>query len=784
MIDTSVVLQGSSDHDLVVAKIRGKVQRIEDDYKMKRSWRKYSKELLEQSLKNCDWSELYITQNIDVATSVLTDNITNVLDTIAPVIRIRNNMKFKEFISEETKEKMDERDNKLRIAKDTRLDTDWTNYKITRNEVSKMIKKDKKNHDTLFNREIEKQNSTKYLWDMVKSKAGWIQNLAPTYIQVGATLLKKKGQVANCLNDFYVDKIENIRQSIVQSEDNPLSYLQDRMEKSKGNKVNPTKFSLEQLNLEDINKIIDSLTNSTATGTDRIPNKVIKDGKRILGIHILRLVNLSLAVKTFPTKWKIGKLIPLYKNKGSRYEAKNYRPVCLLPALSKILEKAVHKQLNEFMERNGLWHPLQFAYRKEVSTANALLMLHENWMEAIDKNEQNILMMIDLSSAFDVISHDLLLDKLECYRMDEDTRKWIRSYLTYRSQYVQIGEAKSNYKWTRYGVPQGSILGPLFYLFMTNELPSISNNDCKHNEKRTNNDMLFGDLCNKCGITVSFADDSNFSLGSDTDLEMLVKVNKILKKWISFCNNNYLKINSDKTGLMRIASRQKLQSNPPDIVKLNIRNNEGDWIRPQDGHRILGCNLSKDLTWGSHLLSGDFAVIPSIVKKLGALKLVSRYLTMKSRLRLANGIIMSRLLYLIQVWGCASKPSWIQRLQRVQNKAAQYVTKKNKFTKISILLSDCNWMSILQLIQFHSLLLFWKTVHLESGRFLSYGCIRKEDNFYKPRNNRILLTKLSWKSRSILWWNELPDRIRNDYDIVSFKGSLRAWIFSNTRLKL
>ena len=146
-------------------------------------------------------------------------------------------MKFKEFIREETKLKMSERDTKLKLAKETRLDMDWTNYKILRNEVCKMIKKDKKDHDTLFNKEIEKLNSTKYLWDMVKSKAGQVQNLAPTYIQVGASLLKEKGQVANCLNDFYVKKIENIRLSIVPSEDNPLSYLQDRMENGRETKL-------------------------------------------------------------------------------------------------------------------------------------------------------------------------------------------------------------------------------------------------------------------------------------------------------------------------------------------------------------------------------------------------------------------------------------------------------------------------------------------------------------------------------------------------------------------
>ena len=132
------------------------------------------------------------------------------------------------------------------------------------------------------------------------------------------------------------------------------------------------------------------------------------------------------------------------------------------------------------MTEHGLFHSMQFAYRKGMSTVDAMLNLHDNWMNNIDENKVNVIMMIDLSSAFDKIKHSILLDKMEVYGLDKNVTNWMKSYLSYRTQYVQIEEKESNMNWMKHGVPQGSILGPLLYLIMTNDMPSVSNQNCTH----------------------------------------------------------------------------------------------------------------------------------------------------------------------------------------------------------------------------------------------------------------------------------------------------------------
>ena len=213
-------------------------------------------------------------------------------------------------------------------------------------------------------------------------------------------------------------------------------------------------------------------------------------------------------------------------------------------------------------------------------------------------------------------------------------------------------------------------------------------------------------------------------------------------------------------------------------------------MRPKQEVRILGANIRNNLTWGSHLKTGEKAVIPAIQKKMGALWLVSKYLPKAARLRLANGIIMSRIVYLIQLWGTC-KECWLREMQKVQNKAARYVTRLPRHTKVSVLLQECGWLSITQLVVYHSVLLLWKlfrenrSSHLlkrvvttsHRGRNLQTG-----DRLY-TRQGRILLSNLSWRVNSVTWWNDMPELLRTERRLNVFKGSLRHWVRQNTRLK-
>ena len=153
--------------------------------------------------------------------------------------------------------------------------------------------------------------------------------------------------------------------------------------------------------------------------------------------HIL---SLSIMQKQFPSSWKFAKVVPLLK-KGSPLEAKNYRPVALLSPLSKVAEKVIYEQMYSYFHRNNIFHQNLHGYRHRRSTQTTLLQLYDKWIKAANKGYISGAVMLELSAAFDLVDHDLLVQKLKVYGLDDDFRDWIISYLSNRKQAVWINDS-------------------------------------------------------------------------------------------------------------------------------------------------------------------------------------------------------------------------------------------------------------------------------------------------------------------------------------------------------
>ena len=185
------------------------------------------------------------------------------------------------------------------------------------------------------------------------------------------------------------------------------------------------------------------------------------------------------------------------QRKGERDDQTSYRPISLLSPLSKVAEKVILCQLYKHMADNGLFNMRSYAYKQGHSTLNALLDLSETWYENIDSNNQNVNMFLDMSSAFDCVSHRLILDKMRLYKFGNGVLKLMESYLSNRSQFVDVNGMHSNIIWNRYGVPQGSNLGPFLFNLYSQELGSVTSENCTHRQNNENND-LFGHNCKDC----------------------------------------------------------------------------------------------------------------------------------------------------------------------------------------------------------------------------------------------------------------------------------------------
>ena len=390
-------------------------------------------------------------------------------------------------------------------------------------------------------------------------------------------------------------------------------------------------------------------------GFDDIEAKVLKLAAVVLLNPITALINLSIRTASYPAKWKLGKIIPLYKgNDLDRQLPGSYRPITILPAVSKIVERAIQEQVVNHMEQNGFIHPNQHAYRRGHSTASALLQLADQLFEAAEEKEIGAALTIDQSSAFDSICHETLLLKLEKYGLDKHTLKWMENYLKYRSQYVEIGSKVSTIKPAGRGVPQGSVLGPVLFYIYVNEMPEVVRKDsCRMESHNLIPGKLFGSNCRKCGALTCFADDTTYAVATKTRLENQILIDDNLENLKIFLNANSLCINETKTCLvetMNVQKRCKVGGRPPSIL---VRNKQGIVEDKQAGRecRLLGANLSNDLTWKAHLTGGEKPLIPAIRKQLGRLKFICKNIPIKCRKILAEGMLMSRIKYLIAMWG-------------------------------------------------------------------------------------------------------------------------------------
>ena len=254
----------------------------------------------------------------------------------------------------------------------------------------------------------DKENSPTQLWRTVKGWLGWGGGGPPTQLFSEGRMVTSPGGLSGAMNKFFLDKIRRLRASVPPVQTDPLIKMKEAMRSRRST------FRLKAVMVRDVLKVIKSLKNSTATGTDFIDTRCIKLAADILSPALTHIINLSMETSTFPNIWKSAKIIPLLKSASSDpLLPKSYRPIALLPILSKVLEKVVFSQLVEYLESNNLIHPNLHGSRPGHSTATALIQLYDKWAEEIEEEKMVGVLVCDQSAAFDLCDHYLLVEKLK-----------------------------------------------------------------------------------------------------------------------------------------------------------------------------------------------------------------------------------------------------------------------------------------------------------------------------------------------------------------------------------
>ena len=237
------------------------------------------------------------------------------------------------------------------------------------------------------------------------------------------------------------------------------------------NQVTENQFTFNAVKESEILKELRNLKRRKASGLDNFPPGLLKDAALVLTKPLTFIINLSLETGVVPSEWKVAKVIPLYKS-GSQAEIDNYRPISILPTLSKILEKIVYKQLMAHLERHNLLFEYQFGFRPNRSTELAVTYFTDFIRKEADSSKATGAVFIDLTKAFDTISHSIMLSKLSHYGASDMELQWLTDYLFLRKQIVHFNGVFSEPNPINAGVPQGSILGPLLFLIFFNDVHS------------------------------------------------------------------------------------------------------------------------------------------------------------------------------------------------------------------------------------------------------------------------------------------------------------------------
>jgi hypothetical protein len=398
-------------------------------------------------------------------------------------------------------------------------------------------------------------------------------------------------------------------------------------------------FEFTCVNKEVIEKIIDNLKPKTSTGVDGMSNKLLKFVKYEISDCLTKIINQVLLNGIFPEKLKLAKVVPLYK-KDKNYIFDNYRPISILPSMSKIFERVMHTQIQEYFDKNNLFFNSQYGFRPDHSTELAALEVIDQILTQMDHNRIPINLYLDLSKAFDCLDHKILLSKLQYYGFTGVSLSLMKSYLQNRKQLVKFNETDSDYMLIRTGVPQGSILGPLMFLIYVNDLPNATG----------------------CFRPVIYADDTTLGacLSNFGDNNTIIEqnINCELDKVSTWIKVNKLTLNVMKTKAMIYHTVQR-NINKPRILL------DGHVVEYVDEFNYLGIVIDKHVTWKKHidLISQKISRISGLINKL------KHFFPQNTLLTLYNTLVGPYLNYGVLLWGCRAG-----KLERLQKKLVRNIT--------------------------------------------------------------------------------------------------------------
>ena len=444
----------------------------------------------------------------------------------------------------------------------------------------------------------------------------------------------ERDEVAHFINDYFINV------------GNPLTTETDTSPRAEADPpldVNVEHMALGEFDPRDVQRVVREINTSKSSGLENMSSLIIKEAFNILAPEVTFMYNLSRQSTTFPNSWKKALVIPIPKQ-GNLTQVKNFRPISLLPLPGKILEKLVHKQIANHLESEALLIEEQHGFRRGHSTIHSVAQFTTFVNKKLDIRSPTIATFIDFRKAFDCVQHPILLDNLVAMGLDNSVVEWVKSYLTERKQRVLANDTYSSYQTVTQGVPQGSVLGPLFYIVYANDLARIIKN---------------------CKIAM-YADDAVLYISHPNNDIAVQRMQEDLDSLSRWCHDNSIMANTDKTKIMMFGSTNMLNKLTPFELRL-----EGKVLQRVTSYKYLGITLDSQLNYNLHVKR----IVSTVSNKLKQLRRMRSFLNMRAALMVYKAMVLPIIEY-GDVFLSATTAENRKRLQTLHNRGLRCALNK------------------------------------------------------------------------------------------------------------
>jgi hypothetical protein len=555
------------------------------------------------------------------------------------------------------------------------------------------------------------------------------------------------GEVANVLNAFFVITPVKIHQNLVlneQEENYNFQYIKE------SSKENDNSFFLTPVSITEVENIIKSMSSSQAQDINYISSETIKKFGTELAPILTFFINKAFENGVFPDELKIGKVIPLFKT-GDKKDPNNYRPIVILPILSKVFEKAIYTRLLQYFKTQNLFNKTQHGFLKGKSTISAVFEFLENILNGLDDGMFDIGFFLDLSKAFECVELILMILKLESYGIRGLPLTLLKSYLTNRRQFVNIknedGECKSRLIENNTGVPQGSILAPLFFLIYVNDL--IINNE----------DVL----------VTQYADDTSGNIKNKNKLVVIETAKKLIYEINIWFKKNKLQLNPSKSVVLQFQLNSWIDAHD----EITFICGEQD-IETTAQTNLLGIQVDKNVTWNFHI---DI-LSKKLAKAAYAIRVLKYSINSDALITVYYAYFHSLLSYGIEIWGNAAL-YLTDRVFILQKRVIRIIANlgpldscREAFIKFKILPFPALYI-------YKALLFLKKNPQYFETSVISHNYNTRHKDLLNVDKHRTTAKEKGLHYSAIKFYNHLPKHLRDEQDINKFKLKLRTLLLDS-----